>query len=131
MKLYFTQTTKLVTTPMTPTAFYKALADDIRLKTLLIIAVEEEVCVCELMTAMNEQSQPKVSRHLAQLRKAGILADRKHQQWVFYSFNTALPHWMKNIITSTLANEPNFIKQELTRLNAMGDRPTRISTCCN
>jgi protein-tyrosine-phosphatase/DNA-binding transcriptional ArsR family regulator len=116
---------------ITPTTFYKALADDIRLKTLLIIAVEKEACVCELMTALNEVSQPKVSRHLAQLRKTGILSDRKHQQWVFYSINPTLPEWMKQTITSTVVNEPMFIEKELARLNKMGDRPTRVASCCN
>lgn len=117
--------------PITPTVFYKALADDIRLKTLLIIAVEQEACVCELMTALAQTSQPKVSRHLAQLKKTGILSDRKHQQWVFYSLNPTLPQWMKQTITSTVVNEPNFIEHELARLNQMGDRPTRVATCCN
>ncbi|WP_191603204.1 metalloregulator ArsR/SmtB family transcription factor [Marinomonas algicola] len=117
--------------PITPTTFYKALADDIRLKTLLIIAVEKEACVCELMAALNEESQPKVSRHLAQLRKNGILSDRKHQQWVFYSINPTLSEWMKKVITSTVVNDPAFIEQELARLNAMGDRPTRVASCCN
>ncbi|WP_440903632.1 metalloregulator ArsR/SmtB family transcription factor [Catenovulum sp. SX2] len=116
---------------ISPTRFYKSLADDIRLKTLLIIAVEQEVCVCELMVALAQESQPKVSRHLAQLKKAGILSDRKYQQWVFYSLNPTLPIWMKQVITSTVVNEPNFIEQELNRLNAMGDRPARMATCCS
>jgi len=118
-------------TAITPTAFYKALADDIRLKTLLIVAVESEACVCELMTALQEESQPKVSRHLAQLKKTGILSDRKYQKWVFYSLNPTLPSWMKQVITTTVVNEPSFIEQELARLNNMGDRPTRIANCCN
>lgn len=120
-------------TPATihPTAFYKALADETRLKTLLIIAVEKEACVCELMTALDESSQPKVSRHLAQLRKIGILSDRKYHQWVFYSLNPTLPEWMKHVITSTVINEPSFIEKELSRLNAMGDRPTRFANLCN
>ncbi len=115
---------------LTPIQFYKALADDIRLKTLLIIAIEQEACVCELMTALDQESQPKVSRHLAQLKKVGILSVRKHQQWVFYSLNHTLPEWMQQTIASTVVNEPNFIKQELARLNNMGDRPMRLSTYC-
>ncbi|OCQ23690.1 ArsR family transcriptional regulator [Pseudoalteromonas luteoviolacea] len=114
-----------------PTAFFKAMADETRLKTLLIIAVEKEACVCELMTALDEPSQPKVSRHLAQLRKVGILSDRKYHQWVFYSLNPTLPEWMKHTITSTVINEPRFIEQQLARLNAMGDRPTRFSNLCS
>lgn len=117
--------------PITPTTFYKALADDIRLKTLLIIAVEKETCVCELMVALDEESQPKISRHLAQLRKVGILSARKHQQWVFYSINSTLAEWMKQIITATVENEPIFIEQELARLHVMGGRPERVANCCN
>jgi len=116
---------------ITPTSFYKALADDIRLKTLLLIAVEKELCVCELMTALGEESQPKVSRHLAQLRKTGLLAIRKDQQWVYYFLNPTLATWMKSIITATVVNEPIFIKKELTRLNEMGERPNRIARLCN
>ncbi|TPH13427.1 metalloregulator ArsR/SmtB family transcription factor [Litorilituus lipolyticus] len=116
---------------LTPTNFYKALADDIRLKTLLLIVVEKELCVCELMAALGEESQPKVSRHLAQLRKSGLLAVRKNQQWVYYFLNPTLPTWMKTIITSTVVNEPIFIQKELARLNAMGERPNRIASFCN
>ncbi|KZN39248.1 hypothetical protein N480_00035 [Pseudoalteromonas luteoviolacea S2607] len=132
--LLFEQSTQQPTTSsasVTPTAFYKALADETRLKTLLIIAVEKEACVCELMTALDEPSQPKVSRHLAQLRKTGILSDRKYHQWVFYSLNPTLPEWMKHTITSTVINEPHFIEKELARLTAMGDRPTRFSNLCS
>ncbi len=129
MNLQNQQTQKPVL--ITPIAFYKALADDIRLKSVLIIAAEKEACVCELLVALNEDSQPKVSRHLAHLKKAGILSDRKYQRWVFYSINSSLPAWMKQVISSTLLNEPNFIEQELARLNAMGDRPVRVANCCN
>lgn len=131
IKMFLLSQEKQKSAAITPTEFYKALADDIRLKTLLIIAVEQEVCVCELMTALDQASQPKVSRHLAQLRKIGILSDRKHQQWVFYSLNPTLPQWMKQTITLTVVNEPTFIEQELARLNGMGDRPTRVASCCN
>ncbi|EWH11502.1 transcriptional regulator, ArsR family protein [Catenovulum agarivorans DS-2] len=130
IKTFVLQLEQATPNTISPTRFYKSLADDIRLKTLLIVAVEHEVCVCELLVALAEESQPKVSRHLAQLKKAGILSDRKHQQWVFYSLNPTLPVWMKQVITSTVVNEPNFIEQELARLNAMGDRPTRTAKCC-
>ena len=57
---------------MEPVQFYKCLADETRLKSLLLIEKEQELCVCELMAAL-EESQPKISRHLAQLRKCGLL----------------------------------------------------------
>ncbi|MEO9274926.1 metalloregulator ArsR/SmtB family transcription factor [Marinomonas sp. 5E14-1] len=56
---------------MDPSLFFKALADDTRLRCLLLIKQFTELCVCELMEALNE-TQPKISRHLAQLRKNGL-----------------------------------------------------------
>lgn len=117
-------------TSLSPTQFYKALSDDIRLKSLLLISLENELCVCELMEALAQESQPKVSRHLAQLKKLGLIVDRKQQQWVFYRINATLPQWMKSIIKATVINEPNFINDALLRLQAMGDRPSRTLLCC-
>lgn len=54
---------------LTPTVF-KCQADYTRVRLMLLITREEELCVCELTCALDE-SQPKVSRHLAQLRSAG------------------------------------------------------------
>ena len=47
-----------------PVTFFKALADETRLKSLLLILQEQELCVCELVAALAD-SQPKISRHLA------------------------------------------------------------------
>ena len=76
---------------------FKAMADDTRLKSLLLIMSEGELCVCELMAAM-EQSQPKVSRHLALLRKEGLLADNRQGQWVYYHLNPSLPTWCVEVL---------------------------------
>ena len=59
---------------LTPPIVFKCLADDTRARMTLLIAREGELCVCELTHAL-ELSQPKISRHLAQLREAGILMD--------------------------------------------------------
>nr|KJZ07223.1 ArsR family transcriptional regulator [Pseudoalteromonas rubra] len=115
---------------MTPMTFYKAMSDELRLKTLLLILQEQELCVCELMVALDEPSQPKVSRHLAQLRKAGILTVRKQSQWVYYALNAQLPGWMQQVLQRTLLGEPDCIALELARLAQMGDRPARQQSCC-
>ena len=39
---------------LNPLLFYKALADDTRLKSLLLITEQQELCVCELMTALDQ-----------------------------------------------------------------------------
>ena len=113
-----------------PVTFYKALADETRLKTLLLILLEKELCVCELMVALDEESQPKISRHLAQLRNVNLLSTRKERQWVFYSINKDLDDWMQQVLLTTLNNNAVFVKTEQKRLALMGDRPTRIETCC-
>ena len=114
---------------LTPTQFFKCLTDDIRLQSILLILLEQELCVCELMTALDEDSQPKVSRHLAQLKKQGVLVDRKHQQWVFYRINATLPKWMKDTLHTTLVNEPNYIQGAISRLENMRGRPSREQSC--
>ncbi|MBE1276688.1 metalloregulator ArsR/SmtB family transcription factor [Enterovibrio baiacu] len=114
---------------MSPVNFYKCLADETRLKTLLLLEREEELCVCELMAALNE-SQPKVSRHLAQLRKCGLLTDRRQGQWVFYRINADLPAWAKDVLTTTMKANAVFLEEDMARLCRMGDRPARASACC-
>ncbi|MDW7548469.1 metalloregulator ArsR/SmtB family transcription factor [Pseudoalteromonas sp. SCSIO 43201] len=115
---------------ISPLLFYKCLADDIRLKTLAMLNVEGELCVCELMIALEQESQPKVSRHLSQLKKAGILCDRKYKKWVFYSINPTLPEWMQAVINTTVLHQPNYIALELKRLSSMGERPSQAAACC-
>ena len=114
---------------MEPVQFYKCLADETRLKSLLLIEKEQELCVCELMAAL-EESQPKISRHLALLRKCGLLTDKRQGQWVFYSINSELPEWAKTVLSSTKENNPDFLANDLSRLNEMGDRPARLNSCC-
>lgn len=115
---------------MSPLQFYKCLADDTRLRSLMMIQLEGELCVCELMQAIDE-SQPKVSRHLAQLRSCGLLTDRRQGQWVFYSINDALPEWAKLVLQVTANENLEQIAADLARLEAMGDRPARVNNCCN
>nr|WP_320135458.1 metalloregulator ArsR/SmtB family transcription factor [uncultured Amphritea sp.] len=114
---------------MNPVQFYKCLADETRLKCILLIEHESELCVCELTEALQE-SQPKISRHLAQLRQCGILLDRRQAKWIFYRINPALPEWSQKIITETTVNNSDFLKESLAQLTRMGSRPERISTCC-
>jgi ArsR family transcriptional regulator len=116
---------------ITPTAFYKCLADDTRLIALLLISLEQELCVCEIMQALDEQSQPKVSRHLAQLKTSGLVVARRQKQWVFYALNPELEAWAKEVITLTVKNNPSFLQAPLARLSTMGDRPQRIKNCCD
>jgi DNA-binding transcriptional ArsR family regulator len=63
--------------------FLKALANDTRLKILIILS-KKKMCVCELTVALN-LTQPTASHHLNILQNMGLVEDQKEGKWVFYS----------------------------------------------
>jgi ArsR family transcriptional regulator len=66
-----------------PTSLFAAFADETRLRILNLLCVRE-LCVCDLCEVLGE-IQPKVSRHLALLREAGLVRVRREGKWKFYS----------------------------------------------
>ncbi|MER2492867.1 metalloregulator ArsR/SmtB family transcription factor [Catenovulum sediminis] len=107
-----------------PLTFYKCLSEDTRLKILLLIATRGELCVCDLTTAL-QLSQPKVSRHLAELRKCGLLSDQRKGKWVYYQFNSNLPDWAVDVLQNTAKNNPQYIDSLLSMLDTQQDTCTR------
>jgi ArsR family transcriptional regulator, arsenate/arsenite/antimonite-responsive transcriptional repressor len=61
---------------------FKALSDETRLRTLVLIA-QAELCVCEVTQILN-MGQSRISRHLNILRDAGLVAVRRQGTWMFY-----------------------------------------------
>ena len=108
-----------------PVQFFKCLSDETRLYAMLLILVEGELCVCELMEAMNN-SQPKISRHLAQLRNCGLLDDARRGQWVFYSLAKNLPKWAKNVLDTICNAHSESLSVYQKNLKSMKYRPQ----CC-
>jgi ArsR family transcriptional regulator len=78
-------------------ALFDALADPVRRRLLALLLEADERCVCELHGALNE-SQPKVSRHLAVLRDAGLVATRRQGVWMYYRLHPHLPAWAFRIL---------------------------------
>ncbi len=109
---------------MNPVTFFKCLSDETRLRSLMLIEQEGELCVCELTQALQE-IQPKVSRHLAQLRQCELLIDRRQGQWVFYRINPSLPDWATSVLKQTTAENARFLKASLRNLRRMSGRPGR------
>lgn len=103
---------------------FKCLADSTRLNSILLIHLERELCVCELTYALDE-TQPKISRHLAELRKNGLLSDRRQGQWVYYQLNIDLPDWVNNILDKICSANQYYLKPYLSRLNGMPERPNQ------
>ncbi len=95
-----------------PVLFYKALSEETRLKSLLLMQKQGELCVCDLMEAL-DLSQPKVSRHLAEQRKRGLVVDERRGKWVYYRINPKLALWVKQVLESTLKHNLGLIEPEL------------------
>lgn len=112
-----------------PAGFLKLLADPTRLRCLLLLREQGELCVCELTFALRE-SQPKVSRHLATLREAGLVRDRRAGQWIYYRLPAALPDWAQAVLDGvaegTADREPWH--GDKARLAQMPNRPG--AACC-
>ncbi len=107
-------------------AFFDALSDETRRRILVLILAHEELCVCELFQAL-DMPQPKVSRHLAVLRDAGLLAQRRDATWVFYRINPHLPAWAYRVLTMAaegIRDEALFIG-DADRLKNAAVRPLR------
>jgi ArsR family transcriptional regulator len=100
-----------------PLSFYKCLSEETRLQSLLLIVLKGELCVCDLVAAF-KLSQPKVSRHLAELRKCGVVVDERRGKWVFYQLNPALPAWALHVLQHTAQHNEPYLDSCLANLTA-------------
>ena len=99
--------------------FFKVLADEARLKMLWLLFNHRELCVCDIMAAL-EITQSKASRHLAALRNAGLATDRKEGLWSYYSLRPAddqLAEAHLKLLRTSLSKRADA-KQLLVKLNA-------------
>ena len=87
---------------LTIETFTKTLADPTRLRILMLLLQEEELCVCHL-TDILQMVQPKVSRHLAVLRENKILLSRRNGLWIHYCLHPKLPIWSYKTLQSLSA----------------------------
>lgn len=88
---------------------FGAFADRTRLRILNLLR-DGEVCVCELVRVL-KAPQPKVSRHLAHLRKAGLVLARRDGPWMHYRLAPAAEPFHRALIgclTSCLASVPEL-----------------------
>lgn len=105
---------------MQPERLFRALSDATRLQCLLLLIAEERLCVCEFVHALG-LSQPRVSRHLAQLRDLGIVQDERRGQWVHYRLHPALPAWVVEVLEAVFRSEDVAAFRQ--RLAVMPGRP--------
>jgi ArsR family transcriptional regulator len=96
---------------------FAALADTTRLRLLNLMA-GREVCVCHFVEILG-QSQPKISRHLAYLRQAGMVAARREGKWMHYSICAPADAATGSILNAALAALGNNrqMRADRARLN--------------
>jgi ArsR family transcriptional regulator len=78
-------------------ALFELLADGTRRRILALLLEHREICVCRLVGALGVP-QPKVSRHLAAMREAGLLAWRRKGTWILYRLDPCVPGWAMRVI---------------------------------
>jgi ArsR family transcriptional regulator len=101
---------------------FMALADQTRLR-LLNLMRGGEVCVCFFVDVL-DQPQPKISRHLAFLRKAGLVTARREAKWMHYSIAQPKHETAQRIFERTLAalaSDPDMQR----------DRAALLKACCS
>jgi len=78
-------------------AFFDALNDPIRRQVLALLLTHDERCVCDLLAVL-DIPQPKLSRHLAVLREAGLVLTRREGVWMHYRLHPELPAWALRVL---------------------------------
>lgn len=107
---------------------FRALADRTRLR-LLNLMRDQELCVCYFVEILT-MSQPKVSRHLAYLRRAGIVAARRQATWMQYRMVVPRDPRVARILGEVLAalGEDREMQRDLGRLHAACCAPEKFIT---
>jgi ArsR family transcriptional regulator len=100
---------------------FRALADATRLRLLSLIA-DREICVCYFVEILRI-SQPKISRHLAYLRRAGIIEARREGKWMHYRLAMPEDRAAASILRETLKHLKQ--KPEMRK-----DSSRLTSACC-
>lgn len=101
--------------------FFQALGDNTRLR-LLNLMGDQEICVC-YFTAILGGPQPKISRHLAYLRRAGIISARREGRWMHYRIMMPPHIGASQILRQTL----DWLKEDKAM---QADKARLTKACC-
>ena len=104
--------------------FFAALADENRLR-LLYLMKEGEICVCYLQGVL-QTNQPKISRHLAYLKRAGLVEARRDGKWMHYRLKK-VESSQEKVLSETLQRleKEAPIKKDAQRLKQIQCCPSR------
>ncbi len=79
---------------------FKAISEEIRLR-IVILLTERELCVCDVMKVL-DLPQSSVSRHMAKLKSAKMVIDRRDGKWVHYRLNGDINNYLPSFDTMLL-----------------------------
>lgn len=98
---------------------FRAFADPTRLR-LLNLLLERELCVCDLCEVLDE-IQPKVSRHLAYLRRAGLVSVRRDGKWKHYAVTKKAAGLERTLLDCirTCLRDLDVLSRDLKRLRKL------------
>ena len=116
------------TLPTQEAQLLKTLGHPVRLQ-IVCKLIEKECCVGNLWNNLG-LSQAETSRHLALLREAEVVLDRRQGQWIYYRLNPKLPDWAQAVLAQTaegVAKQMPFSRDHRA-LCQMPNRPG--SACC-
>src|SRR6202049_1083685 len=114
------------TKPFALDLLFRALADPTRLRLLNLIA-DKEICVCYFVEILRI-SQPKISRHLAYLRRAGIVAARRQGRWMHYRLVASRDPVASAILKETVAHlrQTPGLRRDLAELDSACCKPRKF-----
>lgn len=107
--------------------YFKLLADETRLCSLLLLAQYGPLCVCEF-THVLALSQPKISRHLALLRQTGLVTTERQGQWIYYQLSSALPSWLQQLLHQL--NQQNVLVERYQVAPEKLQQLAQQTNCC-
>ncbi|WP_139905456.1 ArsR/SmtB family transcription factor [Clostridium thermarum] len=98
------------------TDFFKMLSDETRVR-ILVLLYHKKLCVCQMCGIMNE-TQPKISKHLAKLRDMGFVKDERKEQFIYYYLNLK-DELFENVVKSIIESidEYETLKMDLKKIN--------------
>ena len=108
---------------------FKALSDLTRLRIVyLLINAKSELCICELMEALNIP-QYNISKHMKELKHAGLVKERKEGRFVFYTLLECCCDFSKSVFDAVRTVDHKQLDADLKRLRKKAFRTT-CKSCC-
>jgi len=109
---------------------FKVLSDETRLR-ILVLLYHKKLCVCQIQGIL-EESQPKISKHLAKLRYMGFVKDERQEQFIYYYINKD-NQLLTEILEKIILDSDNYVtvQKDLEKLDKGDEYVEMFKNKCN